>query len=136
MKKTFLIVFILSLISCQDFTRKKIVGYWVVDDILIKKSKFAIMLNTMTFKKDESCILPQPVHGYRFKSQVFGKWYLFRQNGEQLLEIDTDFIPYNGVYKIRLYDSLSISRMTLINDSNLFQCSKMEVHWGRLGGVD
>jgi hypothetical protein len=120
--KIYLSCLLLLLSSCTT-NRKKIIGFWAIDDILFKglQVKNLLSFNTITFHEDGKIDLPQ----LNWDGVTEGQWKFVKAEGNTFLIIQSPHSIFNGKYYYTFYNDpvQRIFKVRLVSDSVDVICS-------------
>lgn len=122
-----LFVLTLSIASCTSQKSKlmnQYSGLWIVDSIYIENNiERSFKLNTLLLEADGTCSTPIRVNRYHFDSM--GKWTIFNENEEPMLELYncSDEI-FDGDYSIEYKQFNNVFLFNLKSKSVALFCSR------------
>ena len=123
-KKFFFILLVLvTLISCKSENEKILIGTWTVDVAysIEENAEMFFRANLITFKKNGTCSLPR----FDKNQNSVGSWHIDKEKNDSLKILINDN-PLGGTYKFdfSLDKENKLLKLNLTSDSYRLRCSK------------
>lgn len=121
--RIFICLFMVFVCGCSK-DKKKLVGWWGIDDIMVNHENALTSLdaNTLTFTDDGNCSLPL----FNFKGTEKGKWHIEEDEDDRYLIIESKNNFMVGRYRLFFFKDPKnkLYKMSLASDSIRMLCSK------------
>jgi len=101
----FLFLFFITIVSCKNNLRKKIICLWSISSIISNDSEVTnYYTNSLVFHEDESCFLPQLYSEIEKKQMSEGKWKFEEISDSCYIIISSINKTFNRKFYIKSYN--------------------------------